>query len=93
MALKSLSLLLAATGIAVTFYRLGRQSTVATGPQDTLEPPGANTGERLQDLTLANAGMGVSPDDVHEDLLTPPRGDDPQSDTVRPGLPDFWRGA
>jgi hypothetical protein len=93
MVLRSLSLVLAATGIALAFYRLGQQSTPASGPEDSLEPPDANTGERLQDLKLANAGMGVSPDDVHEDLLTPPRGDEPQSDTIRPGLPDFWRGA
>jgi hypothetical protein len=52
-----------------------------------------NQGEQLQDRKLANAGIGTETDDSHEDLLTPPRPEDQQRDAIKPGLPDFARGA
>ncbi len=52
-----------------------------------------NPGERLQDLKLANAGLGSSANEDNEDLLAPPRGEDQQAENIKPGLPDFARGA
>jgi hypothetical protein len=63
MALKTLTLLLAATGVALTLYRLG-QRPAPTGSAPTLR-------QRLRDMTLASPGIDTANAD-HEDLLTPP---------------------
>ena len=108
MAIKSLTLLLAVGGLAAAFYRAGQRSAqpdgtsalpASAGLDDANREPlgsatsAANPGERLQDLKLANAGLGSSANDDNEDLLAPPRGEEQQSENIKPGLPDFARGA
>lgn len=105
MALKTLTLLLAATGIGVALYRMGQQrpaaaetsaddgDVLASEPSPLLNASKPNFGEQLQDMQLANAGMGTGGDAPNEDLLSPPRADEQQAEEIRPGLPDFARGA
>ncbi|MBL0727199.1 hypothetical protein [Piscinibacter sp. HJYY11] len=105
MALKTLTLLLAATGIGVALYRMGQQrsatqdssaddgDTLAAEPSPLLSASKPNFGEQLQDMQLANAGMGAAGNSPNEDLLSPPRADEQQTEEIRPGLPDFARGA
>lgn len=92
MALKTLTLLFAASGIAAVFYRAGQRAALA-GPEPQADDPSLDPGERKQDLQLANAGMGTNANEHNEDLLTPPRGDEQQAENIKPGLPDFARGA
>jgi hypothetical protein len=104
MALRTLTFLLAASGLAVAVYKLGERSARERGNglayddphNDALAPldvSNPNLGEQLQDMKLANAGVGSAANERNEDLLTPPRGDEQQSDAIKPGLPDFARGA
>lgn len=95
MALKTLALLLAATGVAVALYKRREQPALESDDaSDTLQAGATpNLGEQLQDMKLANAGLGSMADADHEDLLSPPRGDEQQSEAIKPGLPDFARGA
>jgi hypothetical protein len=69
------------------------QKPATPAPQSEAGTDTPNQGEHLQDLGLADAGLGRTADDSHEDLLTPPRPEDQQSDDIKPGLPDFARGA
>lgn len=94
MALKTLTLLLAVTGIGVTLYRMG-QRPAAGGAAGAWQPSAStlNFGEKLQDMQLANAGMGSAANANNEDLLASPRADEQQSEDIKPGLPDFARGA
>lgn len=118
MALKTLTLLLAAGGAAYAVYRLGQRpaldalstgSSAALGQAsedsadladsvdsaDVARPTAAmpNEGERLQELKLVNVGIGSAGDTSEEDLLAPRRGEAQQSEAIKPGLPDFARGA
>jgi hypothetical protein len=104
MALRTLTFLLAATGVAVAVYKLGERSARESGNSANYDDPHSdalapldvsnpNLGEQLQDMKLSNTGMGSGANERNEDLLTPPRGDEQQSDTIKPGLPDFARGA
>lgn len=100
MALKTLTLVLAATGIGMALYRMGQRpgAEVAPAPQSPAadpEPLGSspNFGEKLQDMNLANAGMGSAANVDNEDLLASPRADEQQREDIKPGLPDFARGA
>jgi len=94
MPLKTFSLLLAAVGIGTTLYQLGRRMPLGTGAPST-GPAAASAvdqGEQLQGLKLASADTNTATPG-HDDLLTPPPGEEQQLDEVKPGLPDFWRGA
>lgn len=104
MALKTLTFLLTATGLAVAAYKLGEQSArqngnaLPSGESDTdalapLDVSNPNLGEQLQDMKLTNAGISSAANQTNEDLLTAPLGDEQQSDLIKPGLPDFARGA
>lgn len=55
--------------------------------------PTPNEGERLQEMKLVNVGIGSAGDTSEEDLLAPRRGDAQQTESIKPGLPDFARGA
>lgn len=97
MALKTLTWLLAGAGIGMAVYRMGRRPADA-GAAAALPPAqplasSPNLGERMQGMHLANAGMGSAANADNEDLLAPPRADEQQSDDIKPGLPDFARGA
>jgi hypothetical protein len=100
MALRTFTLLLAATGIGLALYRMGPRPAAGEGPSLSPSPEGEeaqrptpNFGERLQNMQLANAGIGSAAGDDHEDLLAPPTPDEQQSEDIKPGLPDFARGA
>jgi hypothetical protein len=104
--MKTLTLLVASC-LAVAVYRLTRRPRFAMGSSlgsastasgsatsDTLQATEApNAGERLQDMHLANAGLGGVPQRNDENPLRPPPEGALASGTVAPGLGDFWRGA
>jgi hypothetical protein len=103
MALTKFAFLLAGAAAATALYRMSQRPSLDTSASgdsgergaDEFSPLDAaplNQGQRLQDLQLVGTGIGGA--NAHnEDLLTPPRGDEQQSETIKPGLPDFARGA
>lgn len=96
MAIKTLALLLVATGMATALYRQARRhapQTATPGSAATARPAPADAGGHLPDLSLDTAGLDTGGTSDHEDLLTPPQGAAQQSPNIRPGLPDFARGA
>jgi hypothetical protein len=96
MSLKNLMLLLAVGGVGVALYRTAKEAglRIASGHADAEElAPFPNLGEPSNVTPLANAGIGPSDVFGQRDLLARPSGDEQQSDQIRPGLPDFARGA
>lgn len=101
MSIKTLTFLFAAAAAAASVYRLGRRAPRPISPgrdsagaaeAATTAEPASNPGERLADLSLADSGWAGG-DSRHDDLLAPPLPDEQQADTIKPGLPDFYRGS
>ncbi|HEY0818493.1 MAG TPA: hypothetical protein VGD46_06925 [Rhizobacter sp.] len=96
MALRTFTLLLAA-GAGLALYRMvqrpGATEGASPSPARGEADPTPTFGERLQNMQLANAGIGSAASDDHEDLLAPPTPEEQQSEDIKPGLPDFARGA